>query len=133
MTKIILSHAIVEYNDWGCMSHFNDGSSFGAHPHDTPHYHVISHRTGYQDDILAYAREHEIVHHIVGEYFFGGVSPIIWALAHGHGVTAEEAAKEEALVMLVQRFLRANERPIIGGINWDEIKHRALEVLGETA
>ena len=131
MTTIQINDRVrVEYVDWGCMSYFSDGSEFGAHAHDTHHYHVIAHRSGYGDDIWRYANEHEVIHHLVGEIFYDGVSPIIWALAHGSDVTPEEAAKEEAMVMLIQRWVRANERPIIGGIDWDSIKARAIELLG---
>jgi hypothetical protein len=119
----------VIYHDWHCVSHFSDGTSFGAYAHDTHHYHVISHRTGYGDDIHLYAKEHEVIHHLVGELFYHGVSPILWALAHGGQVSNEEAVKEEALVLLIQRWIRANERPIVSGANWDAIKTRALMLL----
>ena len=132
MTTLIINDEVtMVYADWGCMSYFWDGTEYGAHAHDTHHYHVISHRSGYGDDIWKYAREHEVIHHLVGEYFFDAVSPIVWNLAHGLPISPEEAVKEEALVMLVQRWVRANERPIIGGFDWDALKERALGLLGE--
>jgi hypothetical protein len=119
--------ATVTYYDGGAFTRYDDGSSYGAHHHDTPHYHVISHRCGYGDDLARYCFEHEACHHIVGEAFFcGGPSPIIWALAHGTDVGPSFAAIEEAMVMTFQRWLRANERPIIGGVDWDGLKARAL-------
>jgi hypothetical protein len=129
MRTITLPHATVTYTPEGCYSTFTDGSSYGALPHDSHHYHVIAHRCGYGDDILAYAREHEVFHHIVGEHFYGGVSPVLWALAHGREISAEEAALEEAMVMTLQRWVRAGERPIIGGLDWDGLKASALDLL----
>jgi hypothetical protein len=132
MTTIQINEDVrVEYVDWGCMSYFWDGTEYGAHAHDTHHYHVISHRTGYGDDIWRYAREHEVFHHLVGEIFYGDVSPILWNLAHNLPIRDEDAALEEAMVMMCQRWVRANERPIIGGIDWDGFKRRAIELLGE--
>jgi hypothetical protein len=131
MTSIVVNNRVrVQYCDWGCVSYFSDGTEFGAHAQHDHHYYVISHRSGYGDDVDRYAREHEVVHHLAGELFFGGVSPVLWALAHGEDVTPEAAAIEEAIVMLIQRWIRANERPIIGGIDWDALKARAIELMG---
>jgi hypothetical protein len=124
--SICIGSAMVIYTDVGCETRYDDGTAFGAHPHDTHHYHVIAHRLGYGDDILSYAREHEVCHHLVGETFFGGPSPVVWALAHGQQVDPSAAALEEAMVMAVQRWVRANERPIIGGVDWNALRYRAL-------
>lgn len=142
LPTIILPHAAVTYTPEGCYSTFADGSSYGAHPHDTPHYDEIAKRCGYWEQWpglgpilraqarLRYCREHEVFHHIVGQHFYGGVSPVLWQLAHGGEPHPCEAALEEAMVMMLQRWVRANERPIIGGVDWDVLKRRALEVLG---
>ncbi len=58
----------VVYTPEGCVSHLSDGTSYGAVPHDTPHYHVVAHRCGYGDDLLAYCREHEVCHHLLSEW-----------------------------------------------------------------
>lgn len=126
---IQIGNATIIYTDEGCFTRYPDGTAYGAHPHDTHHYHVIAHRCGYGDDILAYAREHEVCHHIVGLWIKGGGSDVIGPLAHGIEPNQLEAVMEEALVMTFQRWLRANERPIIGGVNWDDLKRRALEAL----
>ena len=78
---------------------------------------------------MRYCREHEVVHHIVGAVFYGGPSPVVWSLAHGIEPDARHAALEEAMVMTVQRWLRAGERPIIGGVDWDGLRYRWLALL----
>lgn len=117
--------------DWGCRTTFHDGSQWGAFPHDTHHYHVIAHRCGYGDDILRYAQEHEVCHLVAEEWLWDRPSRVLWALAHGDEIAPHDAACEEAVTMTVQRWLRANERPIIGGVDWDGLKRYMLEKLGE--
>lgn len=145
-----LDRATVHLTDDGCYSVFHeDGSAWGAQPHATPHYDEIARRCGYfrrerrrrQETIahyerdvaaparMAYCREHEVFHHIVGAVFYGGHSPVLWALAHGLPITDQAAALEEAMVMTLQRWVRAGERPIIGGVDWDGLQLRALLVL----
>ncbi|MFS0771052.1 hypothetical protein [Sphingomonas sp. 1P08PE] len=141
---IRINDATVTYTADGAHTAYDDGSSYGAQPHATAHYDEIADRCGYlaratvatwpldpSDDEeaaarLAYCREHEVFHHIVGGLFYGGRSPILWALAHGSEVTPEQAALEEAMVMTVQRWVRAGERPIIGGVEWDAVRANAL-------
>lgn len=127
--SIHVGGAVVTLTHDGCVSTYPDGSSFEAQPHDTPHYHVIAHRLGYGDDLLRYCREHEVTHHLVGETFYGGRSPVISQLAAGYDPIPVSAAIEEAMVMTVQRWLRANERPIIGGVDWDAVRYRGLALL----
>jgi hypothetical protein len=128
---IRIGTATLTHTPGGCVTTYDDGSSYGAHPHDTHHYHVIAHRCGYGDDILAYAREHEACHHIVSEWIMGRPSQVLWPLAHGYDPDPADAVQEEALTMTFQRWLRANERPIIGGVDWDGLKARALASLDE--
>lgn len=140
---VTLPHATVTYTPEGCVSHFADGTSYGAQPHDTPHYMEITERCGYRpiwfkDEVaaranarLAYCREHEICHHVVGDHFYDGRSTVLWSLAHGYDPDPRDAAIEEAMVMTVQRWLRAGERPIIGGVDWDGLKRDTLAALGE--
>lgn len=119
----------VEITDWGAVTHFHDGSSYGAHPHDTHHYHVAAHRAGYGDDIMAYCREHEVCHLLIEEWLHDRPSRVIWGLAHNKPLSAHEAAYEELGAQTLQKWLRANERPLIGGIPWDSIKREALRLL----
>jgi hypothetical protein len=130
---IHLKHAAVELTDWGCVTHFADGASYPAQLHDTKHYAIVSHRMGLGDDLLRYAQEHELVHHIAAEFFHDRPSPVLWGLAHGELIPIADAAFEEAMVMTCHRWVRANERPIIGGVDWDALRYRALAVLNAAA
>ena len=124
--NITIGDAVVHWTPDGALTTYGDGSSYGAQPHDTHHYHVIAHRCGYGDDILAYCREHEVCHHIVAEHILGRESQVLWPLAHGYEPDQADAIAEEALTMTFQRWLRAGERPIIGGdVDWAGLKARA--------
>lgn len=143
--ETVLERAAVTLTDDGCYSTFADGTTWGAQPHDTPHYDEIARRCGYLPPNncadptpiremtaaarMAYCREHEVFHHVVGEVFFFGPSPVLWKLAHGHDVDPMYAALEEAMVMTLQRWVRAGERPIIGGVDWDALRTRCLALL----
>lgn len=126
---IRIGTALVAYTDWGCETIYEDGASYGAHPHDNPHYHLIAARCGYDGDLLAYAREHEVAHHVMSEWAQGVTSRVLWPLAHGAEPIPAEAMLEELAAMAFQRWLRANERPIIGGVDWGGLKARALAIL----
>lgn len=127
---IRLRHASVEYVSGGCLTHFADGTCWGAHPHpEQPHYHVIAHRCGYGDDLVSYAREHEVCHLLAEEWLHDRPSRILWGLAHGAPLPPHECAYEELAAQALQRFVRAAERPIIGGVDWDGLRDRALRLL----
>lgn len=122
--------ANVNPTPWGCITAFRDGTTVPAQAHhEDPHYRVIAHRCGYQDDTLAYAREHEVAHLIVEEMLHERPSRVLWELAYGGELPAHEAAYEEAMAQMLQRFARANEQPIIGGVDWGAVRKRFLEVL----
>jgi len=105
----------------GALSVFDDGTRWGAQPHDVPHYHALAHRCGYEGDTLAYAREHELAHHLVAEAF-GKPSVVLWSLAHGEEPDACETAGEEALALALQRYARTNEVPMIDRVNWPSLR-----------
>jgi hypothetical protein len=126
---IAFRFANLEFTPEGCVTRFPDGTSYGAVPHDTPHYHVIAHRCGYGDDLLAYCREHEACHLIGEEWFHNRPSRIIWGLAHNLPPSPHEAAYEEIAAQALQRWVRTNERPIIGGVDWDGLRDFILEKL----
>lgn len=129
---IELSFAAVEYTDWGCTSRFEDGTKVDAIPHPWDHcYSIIAMRCGYGFDLLAYCQEHELAHHVVGEFLLGRPSPVLWGLAHEQPLPANEAAFEEMMAQALQRFVRAAERPIIGGVDWDALKAFMTDKLGE--
>ena len=109
----------------GAVSHFRGGGSWGAQPHDLPHYHHLAFACGYQGDTLAYCREHELAHHLVAEAF-GLPSRVLWPLAQGAEPDAWDAAAEEALALALQRFARAGQVPLIDRCDWDRLKRRFL-------
>jgi hypothetical protein len=128
--RIQLAHARIERTAYGCCSTFADGAVLPSQAHWTPHYYVVSHRTGNGDDVVAYAFHRDFAHHFLAERLLGKPSPALWGAAHGKPVTPGEAAIEEAAVMTFQRWLHANERPIIGpGVDWDSLKADALAML----
>lgn len=128
---IKLKHCELEVTDWGCVTRFADGSHFGAHPHDMPHYHVISHRCGYGDDLMRYCVEHELAHSVVAEWFRDAPSAVIWALAHGEEPEPYATLAEEVLAQTLQRWARTNERPILGGVDWDALRRHFLTLMLE--
>lgn len=114
---------------WRTRVYFPDGSFCDAVPHDTHHYHVISHRCGYADNIGQYCFEHEVAHELVAEFFWDIPSPVLMGVACGQMMTGLEAALEELMAQTLQRFARAGERPIIGGVDWDTLKARFLQLV----
>lgn len=108
---------------------FLDGASIESWPHDTPHYHVNAHRLGYNGDLLTYCRDHDFFHAFCEQWFFDRPSLTLWAVAHNEPVPEDADAYEEMAVMTCQRWVRANERPIIGNVDWDLFKTTALAQL----
>jgi hypothetical protein len=130
---IVTTFAYILPRPWGCIVKFDHGKPVPAQHHpDDFHYRIIAARCGYQDDTLAYAREHEVAHLVAEEVLFGRPSRVLWGLAHDEPLDPAEAAYEEAMAQMLQRFARANERPIIGpGIDWDAMRRRFEEVLSK--
>jgi hypothetical protein len=126
---IELRFCSIEFGTDVVWTHFPDGTSCPATPHLTPHYHVIAHRCGYGDDVMAYAREHEFAHAFCEERLHERPSRVLWALAHGSMLSGREAVYEEMIAQVFQRWLRANERPIVSGVDWDGMKRDALALL----
>jgi hypothetical protein len=126
-----LKYCSIHWTGTGCITRFHDGVELSSYPHDTHHYHVISHRLGYGDDILAYCRQHDFYHHFCEEYFHDRPSTTLWAVAHGQAVGQYQATYEELVTQTCQRWVRASERPIIGDVYWDDFKQKALEALGQ--
>lgn len=119
---IQLRFASVEYQPHGCTSRFPDGTSVDAIPHPWDHcYSIIAMRCGYGFDLMAYCREHEVAHHVVSDFLLNRASPILWGLAHDDPLPPHESAFEEMMAQSLQRFVRAAERPIIGGVDWDAL------------
>jgi hypothetical protein len=112
---------------FGATSRFYDGTSYGAHPHDAPHYWHLAFRCGYEGDVFKYCQEHELAHHLVSE-LFDRPSPILWALAHGEKPAAWLVPAEEALVLCLQKYARTNEHPFVDGIDWKPLRERFLQL-----
>jgi hypothetical protein len=130
---IKLKYASIDFTDWGCRTTFNDGAYADAIPHHTPHYHVIAHRTGYGDDVLAYCQEHEFCHLFLEERLYDRPSLVLTGVATLKMLNGREAAYEEVAAQTFQRWLRANERPICSGLDWDGLKRDALDLLNGKA
>jgi hypothetical protein len=131
---IRLKHSTIERTDFGCVTRFHDGSYVNSIPHpQDQHYCVIAHRCGYSDDIHTYCYEHDFVHLFLSEWLHDRPSPILWALAHGSELTGHQAALEEVGVQTFQRWMRAAEQPIVGGVDWFSMRSRALELLSRAA
>lgn len=127
---IRLRFASIECTPDGAVSSFGDGSSYGAHPHDEPHYHYLAYRYGHGGDTLAFCQAHELCHHLIAEAF-GCHSAVLWALAHDEKPTPMIAAAEEALVGVLHRYIMAAEPPLIEGVDWLGLKARFLELTGD--
>src|SRR3954469_16634406 len=101
---IQLKYCTVEWFPFGARTEFPDGSHIESFPHDIPHYHVIAHRSGYGDDLLAYCREHDFFHAFCEEFFNDRASPVLSSLAHGTEV--DNSVYEELMVQTCQRWVR---------------------------
>lgn len=122
-----LRHCSIQWTERGARVSFLGGAETEAWPHpDDHHYHVISHRLGYGDDVLRYCREHELAHAVIAEEFEDGPSYVLRMLARGETPDQRRAVLEEMAVATLLRWVRANEEPIIGGCDWDMLKIRFL-------
>jgi len=129
---IRLQHCTIERTEFGCVTRFVDGSYVNSIPHpNDQHYCVIAHRCGYSDDIHKYCFEHDFAHLVVSEWLYARPSPILWGLAHANGLNGHDAALEEIGVQSFQRWMRASEQPIVGGVDWFAMRHAALKLLAE--
>lgn len=118
-----LTFCSIEWTQRGACVTFPSGRNTEAYPHpEEPHYHVIAHRCGYGDDLLAYCREHELAHCVVMEHLFAQPSFVLNAQVHGIVLESGVSALEELAAQALQRWARTNERPIIGGIDWDRMR-----------
>jgi hypothetical protein len=116
----------------GALTRFPDGTQWGAHPHDEPHYWHLAYRFGHEGDVFAYCQYHELAHHIVAEAF-GSHSVVLFALAHGEKPTPMVAAAEEALAMALHRYAMTNEPPFVDCVDWRALKSRFLELAESTS
>lgn len=127
---IELRFSTIEFRSWGVRVRFPDGPFADGTPHPgMTHYHVISHRCGYGDDVLRYCQEHDFAHAFVEERLFMRPSRVLRGIATGKMLGGPEAAYEEAFAQMFQRWLRTGERPIVSGVDWDALKREAVGLL----
>jgi hypothetical protein len=120
----------VEWTEWGCQTRFTDGAFVNAVPHYSDHhYYVIAHRLGYGDDVMRYCREHEFAHSFIAERLKGRTSHVLWTLSHKEVQDRGEVVYEEMAAQQLQRWIRAYERPIVSGANWDVLRSEAMALL----
>lgn len=127
--KLDLKHCSVEWTPLGSTVSFPNGEHCGSRPHrDNFHYRVISHRLGYGDDVMAYCREHDLAHALLSEEFADGPPIALLETAkYGAALDVGYNIMEECTAHVLQRWIRANERPIIGNCDWDGLKARFLQ------
>lgn len=120
---IALRYCSIGWTAFGATTIFHSGREVSAWPHwDDHHYHALSHRLGYGDDLLAYAREHELAHSVAAAEFSNAPSYVLHALAHGEPIDQGRALLEEMAALTIQRWVRANERPLLSGCDWDSLR-----------
>lgn len=110
MTRIDFGVCTLEWNyeQRKATCRFLDGSYCDAIPHNTPQYrgHAAEKATGEVDD---YCWQHEVAHIVIG-LVNGGVSKVLWALAHGEPIDTPECNREEVQAQQWQRqFFRRAE------------------------
>ena len=127
--KIELRHCTVEFLDWGCMTHFRDGTSFGAHPHETHRYYVVSHKCGHGDDIMGFCRYHEFFHSFTAQRLHDEPSYVLWTLAHKMPQNRGDVVYEEMAAQQVHQWVMTGDEPIISGHDWHDLKTEALFLL----
>jgi hypothetical protein len=128
---IALKYCTILWTDEGCDTCFNDGTVAGSTWHDTPHYHVASHRVGLGDNLLLFARSHEFFHSFVEEWMHDRPSQVLWGVAHNKMLSGKKSAYEEIATVAAQRWIHANELPIISGVQWHAFKAKAIELMGD--
>lgn len=132
MPVIQLKYCRIAYTKDGATTFFPDGTSVDAIPHpDMPHYIRVAADCGYDGDTLAYCREHEAAHSLIAEWLCDAPSQVLWALAHNEKLPKSVVIYEEIAAQALQRWLRKNERPIVSGVRWDDLRDYALAKLAE--
>jgi hypothetical protein len=123
-----LKYCSIEWNDAGASIMFPDGAHVESWPHpEDHHYYVIAHRCGYGDDLMSYCREHELAHALVMQELCNTSSTVLFALAHRLTPPMGRILMEESMSQVLQRWARANERPILAGHDWDALKSRFIQ------
>lgn len=133
---ITLKYARLEIWTNACFTKFEDGLWCPSEPQDTDHYNEITRRCGYyigpsptEMARWRYCVEHDFAHSFIEERMYDRPSRVLRGIARGWPLSGPHAAYEEFMAQGFQRWLHTNERPIIGGVDWDQLKKEALEKL----
>lgn len=71
----------------------------------------------------------DFAHAFLAERLAGKPSAVLWAKAHECEASHYETILEEIAAQAFQAWLRANIRPIVADVRWDDLKRDALELL----
>lgn len=116
----------------GVVVTFDTGEECVGVPHDTHHYHVVSHRLGYGGDVMRYCREHELAHVVLAQELHQGPPLALLDTArYGAAVDQGLAVMEECTAQALQRWVRASELPIIGDCDWVDLRDKFLACVAE--
>jgi hypothetical protein len=129
LRSIRLKFCTIECHQDVVYTRFPDGTYAPATAHQTDDYREVTRRLGYGDDVMAYCREHEVLHSFTAEWLFDKPSAVLWAIAHDRMLSGHDSVYEEVFAQTAQRWIRAGERPIVSGVNWFGFRQRALELL----
>jgi hypothetical protein len=123
-----MKYCSIEWTQDGAATTFDGDIRCPSTPHDTHHYHVIAHRCGCGDDVRQYCRDHELAHVILSEWFQQcAPASLLETSVHGNALDWGTNMMEECTAHVLQRWVRCNERPIIGRCDWDAMKAQFLE------
>lgn len=132
MKTISLLFCRVDYEHGNfVVTHFPDGTSCGALPHETEAYRALTKRCGYGDDIWHYCIEHEVAHSFVAQELYRGVSRVLWGMAHDQVAAKLDILHEEELTISLQAFTRAHLLPgsSAPGFSWFTLREKFLRLL----
>jgi hypothetical protein len=124
-----MKYCTIEWTEDGAATTFNGNVRCPSFPHpEQPHYHVIAHRCGCGDDVRQYCRDHELAHVLLSEVFqHCAPASLLETAVYGKAQDWGTNMLEECTAHVLQRWVRCNERPIIGRCDWDSIKRKFLE------
>jgi hypothetical protein len=125
-----LKYAEITFYSWGCETVFDSGGKpvrSTPHPEDH-HYHIISHRCGYLDDIRSYCWEHDLAHLFIEQYLFDRPSRVLLSIAEERTLYGAESMYEEVAAQTLQAFARANVEPIVAGVHWRALKREFISL-----
>lgn len=123
---IKLKFCTVEFLRDSVRTTFHDHTHTDARPVDNESTREAAVRFGYDGDILRYTQEHDFSLAFISQYLVNGTSDTLWCYAHNREPNRDGRLYEELFAQYIQRWARADERPLISGIDWDEMKRQYL-------